>query len=254
MRTEEKMDVSIIMSALNEEKNIVASINNTLKAFDDLSINGEIIVVNDGSRDKTQYLVNELVERDSRVRLINHPVNLGVGASFWDGVKLARGRAITTVPGDNENDAKEILQYFGLLKYVDIVVPFVINKKARSFFRNALSFIYLRILNLSFGVNFNYTNGAVFYRRLILSQVGYKSRGFFFQAEILIKLAKSGYLFAEVPYKLRLRGKVVSKAVTLRSLFEVSASYLKLFKDVYFEKKKLNIVQGSLTAERMQNE
>ena len=50
------------MPALNEEKNILAAMNNTLKSFDDFGINGEIIVINDGSRDKTRVLVDEVHE------------------------------------------------------------------------------------------------------------------------------------------------------------------------------------------------
>ena len=59
----EKVFVSIVMPALNEEKNILAAINNTLKSFDDYGINGEIIVINDGSTDNTRYLVEDLIKR-----------------------------------------------------------------------------------------------------------------------------------------------------------------------------------------------
>ena len=191
----EKVFVSIVMPALNEEKNILAAINNTLKSFDDYGINGEIIVINDGSTDNTRYLVEDLIKKDSRIRLINHDRPQGIGASFWDGVDNSNGDMVTMLPGDNENDPWEILRYRRLLEHVDIVIPFVFNKEVRSVFRNALSFIYRFIINTTFLVNFNYTNGTVLYRKSILKELYYRSTGFFFQADILIRTAKRGVSF-----------------------------------------------------------
>ena len=67
-------------------------------------------------------------------------------------------------------------------------------------------------------------------------RVQHKSNGFFFQTEILIKMAKKGYLFAEVPYRLGLRSTDVSKAVSFPSLLLVVRGYLDLVKDIYFDK------------------
>jgi glycosyltransferase involved in cell wall biosynthesis len=92
------------MPALNEEKNILDAVNNTLKSFDDYGIKGEIIVINDGSTDKTRVLAEDVLKKDSRVRLIKHNTPQGIGASFWDGVDNAHGDMITMLQGDNEND------------------------------------------------------------------------------------------------------------------------------------------------------
>ena len=85
---------------------------------------------------------------------------------------------VTMLPGDNENDPWETLRYLKLLEHVDIVIPFVFNKEVRSLFRNALSFIYRFIINTTFVVNFNYTNGTVLYRKSILKELNYRSVGF----------------------------------------------------------------------------
>ena len=245
--------VSIVMPALNEEKNILAAMDNTLKSFDDFGIKGEIIVINDGSRDKTKALVDEVMKKDSRVRLIDHDTPQGIGASFWDGVDNASGDMVTMLPGDNENDPWEILRYSKLLEQVDMIIPFVFNKRVRSLFRNALSFIYRFIINSTFMVNFNYTNGTVLYRKSILKELNYRSMGFFFQTDILIRTVKRGYLFAEVPYRLALRNSGVSKAVSFPSLIKVMKGYIRLVNDIYFSKGtniKKDFVKDSLTARR----
>jgi hypothetical protein len=123
-----------------------------------------------------------------------------------------------------------------LLEHVGIVIPFVFNKEVRSIFRNALSFLYRFIINSTFLVNFNYTNGTVLYRRSILKELSFRSTGFFFQTDVLVRVVKKGYLFAEVPYRLGLRKDGVSKAVTFPSLFKVVKGYLRLVRDFYFTK------------------
>ncbi|HAH33027.1 MAG TPA: hypothetical protein DCL44_12010 [Elusimicrobia bacterium] len=228
-----KIYLSVVMPALNEEKNILAAAGETLKAFDEMKISGEILIVNDGSFDRTMELVKGLAVKEGRVRVINHAEPLGIGASFWNGVDGASGEIVTMFPGDNENKPLEALRYLGLLGDVDIVVPFVVNKKARPALRNLLSYIYTLVINLTFNTSFSYTNGTVLYRKCVLSGLNSRSTGFFYQTDILIRLAKKGYLFAEVPYSLGTRGAGESKAVSASSFLTVAKGYFRLFVDLY---------------------
>lgn len=248
-------DITVIMPALNEEKNIIFALKNTLLALEDFKISGEVIVINDGSSDKTEQLVGEFMCLQKRVQMITHRKPMGIGASFWDGVDSAKGRAIVFFPGDNENDPWEILRYFKLLEHVDIVIPFVFNKVIRSLFRNTLSFIYRFIINTTFLVNFNYTNGTVLYRKALLDELEFRSSSFFFQTDILVRTVKRNYLFAEVPYRMGLRTQGTSKAVTFPSLFQVIRGYLRLVRDIYGpapKKAPTSHVSGSQTAKRYQ--
>ncbi|MEW6599723.1 MAG: glycosyltransferase family 2 protein [Nitrospirota bacterium] len=249
----DKLGVSIIMPSLNEEQNVRAAITDTLRAMDEFEIDGEIVVINDGSTDRTGAIVKEAMAKDSRIRLISHDKPEGIGASFWDGVRNAKGDIVTMIPGDNENDPWETLQYYRLLEHVDMVIPFVFNREVRSLFRNALSYVYRFIINTTFLVNFNYTNGTILYRKSILDELTVSSTGFFFQTDILIRSAKRGYLFAEVPYRLNMRSSGKSKAVSFPSLMKVMNGYLTLVKDIYFSKKDAvprKFAEGSLTEKR----
>lgn len=246
--------LSIVMPALNEEKNIHNAINNTLRAFDDFGINGEIIVINDGSTDRTEEIIKREMEIDERVSFIKHEAPRGIGRSYWEGVDKARGDLICMLPGDNENEPREIFRYYGLLDHVDIVIPFVYNKEVRSTFRNILSFVYRFIINSTFLVNFNYTNGTVICRKSILKELEHGSDGFFFQTDILIRAVKKGYLFAEVPYRLDLRNAGISKATSYPSLIKVVKGYFRLLKDNYYHRTNLkhidNFTEDSMTARR----
>jgi hypothetical protein len=122
---------------------------------------------------------------------------------------------------------------------VDMVVPFVYNKEVRPKSRNLISTVFRMIVNLSFGVNFNYTNGTVLYRRVILTSSPNQSRGFFFQTENVVRAVWSGYFFAEVPYRLEVRSAGESKAISWKSLVEVIRNYLSLAKELYLSPEKI---------------
>lgn len=249
----EKIFISIIMPALNEQNNIQDAVQNTLQAFDDFAIEGEIIVVNDGSTDSTEDLVKAVIEDDKRVSILTHAQPKGIGTSFWDGIDRAKGEIVAMFPGDNENDPWESLRYYRLLEHVDMVIPFVFNKDVRSLFRNALSFAYRFIINTTFLVYFNYTNGTVLYRKSILKELKHRSTGFFFQTDILVRTVKRGYLFAEVPYRLGARSHGTSKAVSFPSLLQVIRGYIRLVHDIYStEGRKIRhaFVEDSLSAKR----
>jgi glycosyltransferase involved in cell wall biosynthesis len=232
-RATELPALSVVMPALNEEESLGAAIAETLAAIDRFGITGEIIVINDGSTDRTGDIARVWTERDPRVRLLVHEHSQGIGASFWDGVCAATMDSVVMLPGDNENDPDEIMRYFPLLHHVDIVIPFLYDREARPFFRNALSYLYRFIVNTTFLMNINYTNGTVLYRRDVLQVLTHRSNGFFFQTDILIRLIRRGYLFAEVPYRVKAREHGRSKAVTFPSLYWVVRGYIRLMRDIY---------------------
>jgi dolichol-phosphate mannosyltransferase len=237
----EDLFLTIVMPALNEEKNILPALDDTLAAFSEYGIHAEIVVVNDGSTDSTPLLVKKkMQECPAQVRMVEHATAQGIGASFWDGVTHARGNIVCMLPGDNENDPREIIRYLNLLRDCDMVVPFVYNKETRSRFRNFVSFFYRSIINATFFTSLNYTNGTVLYRKSLLTGLGVRSSGFFFQTDILIRLIKQGYLFAEVPYSLRRRKEGKSKAISWRSFKGVVKGYTRLVFDVYCNQNEKN--------------
>ncbi len=246
------------MPALNEEDNILLAIDNTLTAFRKNGVTGEIIVINDGSTDSTADLVKRKIEENPGiVRMIEHNTPEGIGASFWDGVSEAKGEIVCMLPGDDEGEPSEIIRYTDILKDVDIIIPFVYNKWVRSAFRNFISSFFVFIINTTFGTKLNYTNGSVLYRKSILLTLECQSRGFFYQTDILIRLIKRGYLFAEVPYSIGKRKFGKTKALSFSNFFCVLREYLILVKDIYFSTEtklcRTKFTDDSISSKRYQN-
>ncbi|MEK7791466.1 MAG: glycosyltransferase family 2 protein [Deltaproteobacteria bacterium] len=221
--------LTIVMPVLNEERNVSAAIKSALYALDCHKIEGELIVVNDGSSDQSEKIVCDLMKNHPRIKLINHKRPLGIGASFWDGVRQAKNEYVTCFPGDNENDALDALTYYHLAQKVDVIIPFIHNVEVRSYWRRTVSACYRFIINLSFGTNLNYTNGTIIYNRSILSNLKPISSGFIYQAEILIRLIREGYLYAETPNFLKTRNFGKSKALYFKSISMVIIDFIRLF-------------------------
>jgi dolichol-phosphate mannosyltransferase len=215
----------------------------TLSAFDKYDIDGELIIVDDGSTDKTAAIISEIQKKDRRVSILRRDKPRGIGASFLDGVQQGKKDYVTIVVGDNENDPIEIMRNYYLADSVDIIVPFIYNIEVRSYIRRLISSIYRFIVNISFGCNFNYTNGTVIYNRDILKNISLYSKGFFYQAELLVRLIRNGYLYAEVPQMLSQRTSGKSKALTLKSFLNVLKDFLHLIWLVHI---KRNIGQTTI--------
>ncbi|MGE5138455.1 MAG: glycosyltransferase family 2 protein [Rudaea sp.] len=104
--------ISIIIPAFNEEQAIGDDLNKILDCMDASGYEYEVIVVDDGSTDKTA----DIVRRYPRVRLIQHPTNRGTGAATNTAVRHARGDIIAMTDGDGTYPVQEIP---ALLQYMD---------------------------------------------------------------------------------------------------------------------------------------
>lgn len=231
------ISLTVVVPALNEEKNIEEAIAGLTAALNSKGIEWEIILVNDGSTDLTPYIAADLAGEEPRIRVINHRRTMGIGRCFLDGIKASTKDAVTWFPGDGENDPDELIKYFHLLEYVDIVVPFVINKEVRGWSRRFVSRLYLWIVNLLFGTMFNYTTGNVIYRRNVFETITPKARGFTYQTECLVRAVRAGFTFAEVPVLLGKRAHGRSKILTFKSILKGIREIALLFVEVHISTK-----------------
>jgi glycosyltransferase involved in cell wall biosynthesis len=251
INTAEKINLSIIIPCLNEERNIYSLLFKTFEKLEKENLKFEIIVINDGSSDNTLIEAKKFV--DPRLFIISNEKNLGFGGSFWVGIKAAKGSFVTMIPGDGQILIDDIADMFWLTNHVDMIVPFIVNRSIRSLKRRLISRLYNSVINLSFGLTLNYTNGNVIYRSSILKSMKPFSKSFFFQTEILVAIIKSKYLYAEVPVKLNAKDAESSGALKLKSICKVIFDYFRLLYCFLFRKKNilLQLTNDSITKKKL---
>lgn len=248
----ETMSLSVVMPALNEEENIASAIEDTLEAFAGLDIPAELIVVNDGSSDGTRAIIERYVATDARVSVLHHDRPMGIGRSFWDGKTVARHDLVVMYPGDNEMIAAEMLRYLPLMQHTDVVIPYIVNTTVRSTPRRILSNLYSSLITTLLRIDVRHTNGLVMYRKAVLDEVTLVSDDFLYQTEILAKIIRNGYLYAEVPYYIKPRLAGVSKTRSYGSLTGLARLAIRLSRlawEVYTTEKRA-IVPTSATYSR----
>lgn len=232
-----KPAISVIIPALNEEKNIASAIENVLSAIGNNFSDYEIIVFDDNSSDKTRDIVEKVTAKNKKIRLIHNEKTMGFGYNYRKGVELARLEYISMIPGDDEISADSIDEMYRAIGKADIVVPYTLNYRARPLLRRLISFTFTKTLNFIFNQKLNYYNGPVIHRRELIRSVALSTNSFAFQAEALVKLIKSGHSYKQVGMLLKERRYGRSKAFRIKNILGVLKTIVILFIEVYLIKK-----------------
>jgi len=101
--------VSIIIPCYNEEKNIPILYTEVTKALTDAPFDYEIIIIEDGSKDRSWEELVKVAQDDKRIKLIQHGKNMGMTQAYQNGFDHAKGDYVLTYSSDVEIDPKEIL-------------------------------------------------------------------------------------------------------------------------------------------------
>lgn len=233
-----KINLSIIVPALNEEKNIKNTVDHIIEAADDRR-DYEILIFNDGSTDSTGRIADELARNKSNIKVMHHQAPHNLGGCFREGVACVQGVYAVMLPGDDETDSRTIKNLFNALGSADIVTTYTVNKEVRNWKRRAVSAIYTFLINFLFNLRLRYFNGPSLIKVDLLKKLPPIPSGFAYMSEILVRLIKAGYGYREVEMYIKPSLGRVSRAFKLKNVKQVGQTILKLFIDVYFKKKIL---------------
>ena len=122
--------LSVFFPAYNEEQNIVPTVNKAVKVLDDLDLDWEILIVDDGSRDKTGELADSLALNNPRIEVI-HQKNGGYGSALRAGFYKAKKDWIFFTDADGQFDFGEIKLFLdkAVGEDLDLVIGY---RKART--------------------------------------------------------------------------------------------------------------------------
>jgi glycosyltransferase involved in cell wall biosynthesis len=217
--------LSIVLPAYNEEANIPEAVARATDVAADVCQDFEIIVVDDGSVDRTGAIVTELAAADPRVRLITHRYNLGYGEALRTGFKAARMDLVFFTDADNQFDLKELKVFLPWSDRVDVVAGYRINRQD-SFGRRVNALIWNYFVRVLFYVPVRDIDCAFkLFRREVLEQVDIRSVGALVNTELMVKAGRAGASVVEigVSHYPRTAGKArgANPRVVLMALTEV---------------------------------
>jgi glycosyltransferase involved in cell wall biosynthesis len=200
--TERVARLSYFFPAHNEEANLAGLVEEALATLPSLADTYEIIAVNDGSRDRTAAIADELAAaHPDVVRAVHHPTNLGYGAALRSGLAAARYELVAFTDGDRQfqvQDLGRLTERLGGADNPDVVVGFRI-KRADPLIRTIYARLYRLANRIFFGLTVTDVDCACkLFRREALEGLRVESGGAFFSAELLIKLRAAGRSVAEV--------------------------------------------------------
>ena len=200
--TERLPALSYFFPAHNEEANLEGLVEEALATLPGLAEAFEIVIVNDGSRDATGRIADDLTAANPGVvRAVHHPTNLGYGAALLSGFRAARHDHVAFTDGDRQfrvADVGRLVDRMAAADSPEIVVGYRI-KRADPLVRTLYARAYRLANRIFFGLTVRDVDCACkLFRREALEGLAVASGGAFFSAELLIKLRAAGRSIAEV--------------------------------------------------------
>lgn len=211
-----RLVVTVVIPAYNEEKTVGNVISETISVMDEMGMPYEVIVVDDGSTDKTG-----LIASNNKVTLLSNQNNRGKGYSLRKAFQQAQGEIIVTIDSDGEHKPKEIPDLIDpLLNGTDIVsgsrfmgsntqVTTNLNRIGNFMFNNAIMVLTRKRVTDS-------QTGFRAIKRNVLDALHLESEGYEIETEITVKGLKNGFVFEEKPITCERRQYSVSKIKVLK--------------------------------------
>ena len=191
--------LSVVLPAYNEEANVASAVEKISTVAQHLGMEYEIILVNDGSTDRTGEIGRELAQRIPNFRLVEHYPNRGYGGSLKAGFAAATKDLIAFAPADNQFDFSEISLLLDRLDGAEIVSGYRAQREDR-FIRKVNAFGWNTLVRLLFGYLCRDIDcGFKLFRREILDHVTIVSDGAMIDTELLAGARARGYRIAEAP-------------------------------------------------------
>jgi glycosyltransferase involved in cell wall biosynthesis len=191
--------ISFVLPAYNEEENIESAVKSAVETAESLGLDDyEVLIVNDGSTDRTAEIIDRLAASNAHIRPIHQPSNLGYADALKAGFKNARLDLVFYTDSDLQFDVKEVKNFLPASEDYDLVCGFRIyrydpltrlflawgyNLLARTIFR-----IRVRDIDCAFKL----------FRREVFDVIEIRSKKFFVDTEILAKARHHGFRMTEI--------------------------------------------------------
>ena len=193
-----KPSVSDFFPCYNEEENVERTTRDAVRACERLFDDFEVIIVNDGSKDRTGEIADRLAAEIPQVRAAHNNPNRGYGGALRRGFEEARKDYVFYTDGDGQFDFEEMEQVLPLMKKYDIVSPYRMNRQD-PFHRRLNAACWGKLVRTLFGLKLKDIDCAfkMFPRRLF-SEIELCSNGALIDTEVLARAQMRGYTIGQL--------------------------------------------------------
>jgi len=191
--------ISAVLPAYNEEALIGKTATAMAEVLAEITDDYEVIVVNDGSRDRTQAVVDEVAAQNPRIRCITHEVNRGYGEALRTGFSAATEDFIFLTDGDRQFDVRELARFTPELARADLVIGYR-NPRRDPPVRLLYAWGWRLVVTMLFGYVARDVDCAFkLFSRHVWRRIRVHSGGATFSAELLVKARRCGFRVVELP-------------------------------------------------------
>ncbi len=226
--SERNIELTVVVMAYNEEQSIAPFLDELRSQLDQVGGPFEILVVDDGSTDRTRSIAESFAASRGETRVIRHETNRGLGGVYRTGFTEARGKLVTFYPADGQFAASWIPLYLDAIKDADLVLGYLPDETRRGPAR-ILSWLERRLYDACFGAMPRF-QGILMFRRELLSRFPLVSegRGWAILMEFILRAARTRCRIRTLPIEMRNRSAGSSKVNNLRTILSNLAQVAKL--------------------------
>ena len=190
--------LSVIMPAHNEEEAIANTVHEVIDTISIWIQDFEIIVVNDGSQDRTGIILDTIAAAHPYLKVIHHAVNQGYGAALVSGFEAVTKNLAFFMDSDGQFDIHDLELFFPLLEKYDAVLGYRVNRQD-TWMRKVNAWGWKMLVGIVFGVYVRDVDCAFkLYPAQFFHEHQLESRGAMINAEILYKFTRAGYTYTQV--------------------------------------------------------
>jgi len=229
-----KPSISLFFPVYNDEATIRTMTEKSRKVLSDISEKHEIVIVDDGSQDRSREIADELAKQYPDVSVVHHEKNMGYGKALQTGFNHASHYEwICFTDGDDQYDVRELYHIEKLFSRYDMIITFRYCK-TYSTMRMFISSIYNRLLRFMFNSPYrDISSGLKIVRKSVIDNITVTSNSPFVGAEITLKAMLKGYLIGEVGISTYPRKFGVSTSTSIPNIIGTIKDMLRIHKEVF---------------------
>jgi len=190
--------ISVFLPCHNEEGNIERVVAALEFELPRIAQRHEIIVVDDGSRDRTGEIADRLVAANPRLKVVHHPLNRGYGAAVISGIRACSQPWTVLCDGDGQFEASDIARLTAKVPEYDVVVGRRMHR-ADPLMRRVNGKAWTVLMRILLGIRVGDIDcGLKLFRRDLLEGIDLQAKGAMISAELMAQLAGRGARICEV--------------------------------------------------------